>query len=207
MVSSLGPLLANIYMAHLEENFFLKDAKSFTPTLYRRYVDETFCLFADKEHADLFLDFINGVDDCIQFDKEEEKNSCLSFLDTNVTRVNNNIYPDISTRVKPTDRGLFYNANSFIPDAYKTNLTYCLIYRIYHIASSYAIFHIDLSILKSKFLKNGFSSVQFDFDTITQRFLNKQYLPEDAICTVPKRKVIITLPFSRTSINYCQTSS
>ena len=45
MGSSLGPILANIYMAHLEEEFFFKNSLPFSPTFYRRYVDDTFCLF------------------------------------------------------------------------------------------------------------------------------------------------------------------
>ena len=32
-----------------------------------------------------------------------------------VSHNDNNHYPDTSTRVKPTDKGLFYNFNSFIP--------------------------------------------------------------------------------------------
>ena len=37
MGSSLGPLLANIYMAHLEEEFMLKNNHIFSPTFYRIY--------------------------------------------------------------------------------------------------------------------------------------------------------------------------
>ena len=42
MGSSLGPLLANVYMAHLEEEFYFKESQDFSPTFYRRYVDDTF---------------------------------------------------------------------------------------------------------------------------------------------------------------------
>ena len=45
-----------------------------------------------------------------------------SFLDTVVSRNTNNAYPEINTKVKPIDKGLFYHFNSFIPDAYKNNL-------------------------------------------------------------------------------------
>ena len=172
---------------------FIIVSKKFSPILYRRYVDDTFCIFRELEHAELFLSFINNVDPAIQFDKEAESNGELAFLDTIVKRKDNNAFPDISTNVKPTDKGLFYNYESFIPDSYKYNLMYCLIYRVFHIASTFSIFHNDLQILKTKFLKNGFPSGLFD--NIVNKFLNKQYLPEEMQFSVPRRTVIITLPY------------
>ena len=156
MGSSLGPLLANIYMAHLEEEFLLKNNHIFSPTFYCRYVDDTFCLFKTNDHVQKFLEFINSIDPAIQFDSEVELNDELPFLDTLIKRKANNLYPEISTKIKSTDKGLFYNFNSFIPESYKHNLVYCLIHRVYNIASSYIIFHRDLEALKQKFLEMGF---------------------------------------------------
>ena len=107
MGNSLGPILADIYMAHLKETAFLKDVLDFSPVFYRRYLDDTFCLFKERSHVQRFLDFINKVDESIQFDVEHEHNSSLSFLDMVVTRNNNKTYPDISNKVKATDKGLF----------------------------------------------------------------------------------------------------
>ena len=156
MGSSLGHLLADIYMAHLEEEFLLKNALDYSPTFYRRYMDDTFCLFKEKDHIKRFMNFMNGIDAAIQFDMELEHKDKLSFLDTIIKRNVNNLYPDVSNKVKSTDKGLFYNYSSFLPDAYKHNLIYCLVYRVFHIASSYSIFHTNLEVLKKKFLKNGF---------------------------------------------------
>ena len=102
MGRSLGPLLANIYMAHLEEEHFLKNVMDFSPSLYRRYVDDTFCLMKEECHIDQFLSYINSIDPNIQFDVEQEKKEQLSFLDTVVSRSNNS-FPDISTKMKSTD--------------------------------------------------------------------------------------------------------
>ena len=162
MGSSLGPLLANIYMAHLEEEFLLKNALDYSPTFYRRYVDDTFCLFKEKDHIKRFMNFMNGIDAAIQFDMELEHQDKLSFLDTIIKGNVNNLYPDVSNKVKLTDKGLFYNYSSFIPDANKHDLIYCLVYRMFHIASSYSIFHTNLEVLKKKFLKNGFPLFQFE---------------------------------------------
>ena len=197
MGNSLGPILADIYMAHLEETAFLKDALDFSPVFYRRYVDDTFCLFKERSHVQRFLDFINKVDESIQFDVEHEHNSSLSFLDTVVTRDNNKTYPDISNKVKATDKGLFYNFNSFTPFTFKADIMSSLIYRVYDIASSYWIFHKDRLALKSKFKKNGFPG--YLFDRATSKFLYKQYpdpnTNSDVQYTAPKKSVIIVLPY------------
>ena len=192
MGSSLGPLLANICMAHLEEEYILKAQHPFSPSFYRRYVDDTFCIFRTKDHVDPFLDFINGIDESIKFDKELETDDRLPFLDTVAKRSLNYVYPDVYTRVKPTVKGLFYNAQSFIP-SYKSNLIFILVYRVFHIASSYTIFYHDLQILKFKYLKNGFSSILFDLTVCN--FLDKQYAPKEPVTTVKRMRVTMVLPF------------
>ena len=82
MGNSLGPLLPNIYMT---QDFLLKNKQDCIPTFYRRYVDETFCLFKTPEHIQQHLDFINSVDPAIQFDKEGKQNDTLSFVDTSIS--------------------------------------------------------------------------------------------------------------------------
>ena len=193
MGSSLGPLLANIYMAHLEEEYILKNVSEFAPVFYRRYVDDTFCLMKENTHISSFLEFVNSIDPNIQFDVETETNNQLPFLDTVVTRSVNNSFPDISNRVKATDRGLLYHFSSFIPKIYKNNLIHCLIYRVYHIASSYHLFHMNLMTLKKKFISNGFPSWQFD--NILNNFLTSVYIKKDQYHTVPKRKCVLVLPY------------
>ena len=192
MGSSLGPLLANIYMAHLEEEHFLKNVMDFSPSFYRRYVDDTFCLMKEECHIDQFLSYINSIDPNIQFDVEQEKNEQLSFLDTVVSRSNNS-FPDISTKIKSTDRGLLYHFSSFIPKIYKNNLIYCLVYRVYHIASSYQLFHEDLVNLRKKFIRNGFPKWQFEL--IVNKLLTSVYNPKTTQQTAPKKTCMLILPY------------
>ena len=193
MGSSLGPLLANIYMAHLEEEHFLKNVMDFTPSYYRRYVDDTFCLMKEDCHINQFLSYINSIDPNIQFDVEQKNNGKLSFLDTVVSRSDNNSYPDISTKIKSTDRGLLYHFSSFIPNIYKNNLIYCLVYRVYHIASSYDLFDKDIKLLKKKFISNGFPAWQFH--NIVSRFLSFIYNPKPAQPIAPKKTCLLVLPY------------
>ena len=57
MGSPLRPVLANIFVSHLESNA-LRDYHGNHPSVYRRYVDDTFLVFNDRDDAELFLDFI-----------------------------------------------------------------------------------------------------------------------------------------------------
>ena len=194
MGSSLGPVLANIWMAHLEENHMLIEQSVPQPLHYRRYADDTFCLFKTLEDAYSFLEFINSVDPSTKFDIEIESEQKLPFLDTVVSRVNGQQYPVISTYVKPTDKGLFYNFASFVPSKYKGNLVGTLTYRAYKIASNYNIFNVDIQKIREKFRKNGFSISFVDncIGTVLNRLVTPT--PPPAVM-VQRREVLLSLPF------------
>ena len=155
MGNSLGPVLANIFMTHLEEELMFSGTNNCQPLFYRRYVDDTFCVFENQSQAERFLNFINDLHPSISFDMETTCDGTLGFLDT-VVRRNNQNTADLSTKVKQTDRGLFYHFSSLVPDSYKLNLIYNLINRIYNIASKMLIFHMDFEHLKRRLKMNGF---------------------------------------------------
>ena len=48
MGSPLGPTFANVFMCFLEDKYLSECPSQFKPALYRRYVDDTFCLFKEK---------------------------------------------------------------------------------------------------------------------------------------------------------------
>ena len=120
-----------------------------------RYVDDTFCLFKDKDDVARFHEFLDSLHPSAKFDREEESDGKLSFLDAVIKRTEDST-PNISTRIKPTDKGLLYNFSSFVPDKTKTALICTLVYRAYKIASDMLTFHLDVSALKNKFRQNGF---------------------------------------------------
>ena len=149
MGNSLGPILANIFMAHLEETYII--GSPHCPEFYRRYVDDTFCLFRSQTDVRLFHEFINTLHPSIKFDIEEECENKLEFLDTVIERSESAaLSVSIRTKVKKTDKGLFYNFDSFIPERYKLSLVTSLVYRAYRIASTMVNFHLDVSALKSR---------------------------------------------------------
>ena len=55
MGSPLGPVLANIFMCHFEEKWLKKSR--FCPSLWFRYVDDTFTMFDSKDNANEFLSY------------------------------------------------------------------------------------------------------------------------------------------------------
>lgn len=193
MGSSLGPVLANIWMTHLEEKYI--HGSSFSPDYYRRYVDDTFCIFRTPEHVTKFHEFLNSLHPSTKFDMEVEEDGELAFLDTIVTRNISTGLPDVSTKVKATDKGLFYDFNSFLPEKYKSNLVCSLVYRVYMIASSYHIFDSNLQRLCHKLSKNGFPKAFVE--QCVAKVLDNFYAPRDDSVTVDKDKdkVLIVLPY------------
>ena len=60
MGTPLGTSVANIFMSALEQRFLDKCPAEFKPTLYRRYVHDTFWIFRNKQQVDKFLSSIQG---------------------------------------------------------------------------------------------------------------------------------------------------
>ena len=60
MGSFLGPILANIFLSHYEENWLNKCPAEFKPSFYRRYVDDIFALFESLESAHLFREYMSS---------------------------------------------------------------------------------------------------------------------------------------------------
>ena len=74
----LGPTLANIFMS--EKRYLSSCPSEFKPVLYRRYVDDTFCLFRTKDHAYSFLEYITCQHSNIIFTCELERDNALPFF-------------------------------------------------------------------------------------------------------------------------------
>ena len=116
---------------------------------------------------------------------EVESDNKLEFLDTVIFKSPNSTFSHISSKVKKTDKGLFYHFSSFIPDRYKLNHVFTLVYnRIYRIASSMSIFHTDVTSLRSRLQHNVFSS--HFIDRCIERVLKPGVL---------QRQLVIALPY------------
>ncbi|VEL35619.1 unnamed protein product [Protopolystoma xenopodis] len=86
MGSPLSPVLANVYMNKIEENFKMA---SLQPTVLMWYVDDYFALWSrGREKLEKFLKFVSQIDEKIQFTLEVEDGERLPFLDVEVIRPN-----------------------------------------------------------------------------------------------------------------------
>ena len=117
MGSPLGPLLANIFMSHVEKLPFNSDLKK-EVNFWVRYVDDVFVIF-DKVNPNIntILGFLNTVHPNIKFTVKHEVNHCLHILDVDI-KFNNGVF-STSTYNKPTSTDLYTGWNSFCPFSYK----------------------------------------------------------------------------------------
>ena len=59
-----------------------------TPKYYRRYVEDIFLLFDNKDNVKTFLRYMNSSNRNINFIFEDQRENKLSFVDVTITRMN-----------------------------------------------------------------------------------------------------------------------
>ncbi|XP_068755893.1 uncharacterized protein [Montipora capricornis] len=129
----LGPLLANVFMSHIEENV---EREGKLPSFYRRYVDDTLTIMPNKETASNFLDTLNQAHFSVKFTMETECNGMLPFLGIQLL----NRSPQIETKVyvKPTNSGLLLHYQSHVDNRYKKGLLRTMLDRTHRLSSSWS---------------------------------------------------------------------
>ena len=93
-----------------------------------------FLAFKSKEHADKFLEYLNGKHKNISFTVEHEHNNKPPFLDILITKDGGSLNTDVYR--KSTYTGLGLNFHSFVPMLFKTNSIKTLLHRAYNICST-----------------------------------------------------------------------
>lgn len=179
MGSPLGPTLANIFMSHAENTYFMSSNTSNKPYIYFRYIDDIFCIFHSPNQINNFLNTLNQFHPNLKFTVEHAVDNCLPFLDISVNTTTNK--PTTSLYRKPTFTNLILNFKSFCPLNYKLGLIKCLLFRAYKICSTWTNFHVELTTLHNIFSMNAYPSSLFH--KISHSFLhktisNKQPLPK-----------------------------
>ena len=84
MGSPVSPVLANLYMEYFEE--MALGSTSLKPSIWLRYVNNSFVLWPHQEDVQILLDHVNSIRPSIQFTMEKEQDNKLPFLDVLVTR-------------------------------------------------------------------------------------------------------------------------
>ena len=130
MGSPLGPALANIFVGYYEEKLFSEISK---PSVYFRYVDDTFVIFQNEKESEEFLTRLNGLHSSLWFTFEKEKNNALPFLDVFVERAKASYETNVYR--KPTFTGQYLRWESFTPIKGKASLVSTLVHRALMICS------------------------------------------------------------------------
>ena len=86
MGSTLGPSLADAFLAHHEKNWLDSCPTEYRPLCYRWYVDDIFVLFKSSYHLKRFQSYLNSCHVNMTFTVETEQNNKISFLDVNFIR-------------------------------------------------------------------------------------------------------------------------
>ena len=154
MGSPIAPVLANLFLGHYEK-LWLNMYKCPSVHFYRRYVEDTFCLFNNEDEALLFFEFLNSQLDSIKFTMEKEANNTLAFLDV---FINNKDPTNLITSVdrKKISTGLLINSSSFTSISYKLGLIRTLFDRVYKISNTLFSFNEEVRKLSYIFKKNQF---------------------------------------------------
>ena len=113
MGSPLGPAFANIFMCALERYFISNCPPELKPLLYRRYVDDTFCIFENSTQIQWFLQYLNRQHPNIIFTHESEDSNSLLLLDVLVTHSDNGFSTNLYRKTIFT--GLYTNFESLSP--------------------------------------------------------------------------------------------
>ena len=150
MGSPLGPALANIFVGFYEQQLFRTTSK---PTVYYRYVDDTFALFKLESDCDKFLSSLNSLHPALHFTFEKEVNQSLPFLDVFIEKSGNNFLTSIYR--KPTFTGQYLRWDSFGPTKRKTNLIGTLVHRALKICSKSKL-QQELDQIRAILLNNGY---------------------------------------------------
>ena len=154
MGSPIAPVLADLILGHYE-NVWLNEHKCPSVQFYRRYVDDTFCLFNNEHEALLCFEFLNSKHDNIKFTMEKETDNTLAFLDVFINN-RDPTNPIISVYRKKTFAGLLTNCLSYTSLSYKLGLIRTLIDRAYKINGTLLGFNKEVKKLSYIFKKNQY---------------------------------------------------
>jgi len=101
----------------------------------------------------------------MRFTYESESNESINFIGLTIKhKSDGNTLHSFETSVyrKPTSTSLFTNFNSFTPLTYRLSVFKCLLYRAFHLSSSWVFFHEEVERIKSMLLRNAYPSWALD---------------------------------------------
>ena len=150
--SPLSPVLANIYMEYFEE--MALGSTSLKPSMWLRYVDDTFILWPHQEDVQILLDHANSIWPSIQFTMEKEQDNKLPFLDVLVTSTEQGFRSSVYR--KPTFTGKYLDFNSHHTYTVKKGTVRCLQHRAKTISSDTDAYPEEIISLRHNLHRNNY---------------------------------------------------
>ena len=194
MGSPLSPIIANLYMEAFEE----KAINTSPPSLWRRFVDDTFVIIK-KTQKESFINHINSIDEKIQFTMEDSReDGSMPFLDTLVTPC-----PDgsLSTRVyrKPTHTDLYLQWDNHHTIAAKYSVVSTLHHRAKAVCSTQQLFdeeehHLQKVLKENKYPNWPLNRVKNKIKTPTKQDLKRREITSNSR---GQNKPYMVLPYVR----------
>lgn len=156
MGNSLAGTLADIFINHIENTFFMQN-KELTAKIvyYRRYVDDIIVMLEGSDQdINLFKEKMNNMHNNIKFTLEMEENNSLNFLDLTITKLNNQ--HKFAIYRKPSTSDVIIHADSCHPDRYKKSFFNAMTYRILRTPLQPHDIQKELNILRQIATANGY---------------------------------------------------
>ena len=152
MGSPLSPVLANLYKEYFEE--MALGSTSLNPSMWLRYVDDTFILWPHQEDVQILLDHVNSIRPSIQFTMEKKQDNKLPVLDVLLTRTEQGFRSSVYR--KPTFTGQYLNFNSHHPYTVKEGIIRCLQHQAKTISSDTDAYQEEMISLRHNLHRNNY---------------------------------------------------
>ncbi|CAF0998010.1 unnamed protein product, partial [Didymodactylos carnosus] len=197
MGSPLAPIIADIFMSHLEKTL-MNQLEQAGVRLWLRYVDDTFVLIEQNTEIQNIIIILNKFHPSIKFTYEIEQNDQLPFLDVNVIRTNDHTKFETTVFRKNTFTGLMINWSSFVPIEYKKAAVVSMVQRALSICSSYSLLAKEFENIRQITKRNGYPSTFVDIriGIGLTKWLGKDNDKRINTVTEPvKKKMFFELPY------------
>ena len=148
MGSPLGPLMANVFMCHLEDKL---TRDGVMPTLYRQYVDDTLAKMPSTEAAADFLTTLNSLHPNLSFTMELPVDNKIPFIGMEI--IKNGTQIETQVYRKPTNTGLLLHLQSHTDNRYKDCLLKTMIHGAHTLSSTTDAFNEECDRLRAIFVR------------------------------------------------------
>ncbi|KAA3676625.1 uncharacterized protein DEA37_0003469 [Paragonimus westermani] len=183
MSSPLGPILADIFIAKLEQQV---TERLSSVQLYKRYVDDILLIAHNQLQAQRLIGHMNSLHPNIHFSMEGENQNSLPFLDICIRR-NADGSIQRSVHRKSTWTGQYLHFESFVPRSYKQSLVRTLFDRARRICTEDTV-QEEMALLETTLQLNGYPK---PFIARFKQPIDIGIRPD----TVSKKPVFLRLPF------------